>query len=142
MRADLYLWAKVAKAHVVKRIENIAKYKTNLVRQTAYRNASSLLLHCPCQWQWTTHDTAAIELRFGSRPKISKKKDIIHLFGEDQGLSNILICKGSLQCYKKVQTFNKCTGMWLPLVISADLYCVCYVWSAKDDTMDCISRPL
>lgn len=56
--------------------------------------------------QWTTHDTAAIEQRFSSRPKISNKKEIIRLSGEDQVLSISLLTKDLYGATRKLKAFT------------------------------------
>ena len=120
MRTDLYLRPMVVKPDAVKRIADFVRYKTNFVRQTQLTEMTepdefdfiaSLSLGSGLRRQWSTHDTAAIERRFGSRPKISNKKEIIRIFNADQVLSHIVEREGSARCYEKVKSFYKRTGM-------------------------------
>ena len=120
MRTDLYLRPMVVKPDAVKRIADFVRYKTNFVRQTQLTEMTepdefdfiaSLSLGSGLRRQWSTHDTAAIEQRFGSRPKISNKKEIIRIFNTDQVLSHIVEREGSARCYEKVKSFYKRTRM-------------------------------
>ena len=120
MRADLYLRVKVVHTNEVKKIVDFVRYKTNFVRQTTLEDlteadnfefVASFASGSGLRRQWSSYDTAAIEQRFGKKPKMSNKKIIIQMFDEDQALAHILRREGSSRCYEKVKSFYKRQGI-------------------------------